>query len=105
MPKWDLQRAVKLIIDEKITNAGGLPYVVTELVESVLKQDGHCLETVSYGGSPSAHNLPNRIQNRLGNQVAPGQGYGSTETSSLATGVVGEDYVLREFNLASPSRP
>ncbi|KAK4052756.1 hypothetical protein OIV83_002043 [Microbotryomycetes sp. JL201] len=93
--KWDLQKAVRLIIDEKITSAGGLPFVASEMVDSLLEKGGHSLDTVSYGGSPSAGNLPKRISEKLGKQVQPGQGYGSTETSSLATGVIGEDYIER----------
>ncbi|KAM0786853.1 hypothetical protein ACM66B_002279 [Microbotryomycetes sp. NB124-2] len=94
--KWDLQKAVRLIIDEKITSAGGLPFVASEMVDSLLaEKGGHQLDTVSYGGSPSAGNLPKRISEKLGKQVQPGQGYGSTETSSLATGVIGEDYINR----------
>ncbi|KAK4057422.1 hypothetical protein OIO90_001491 [Microbotryomycetes sp. JL221] len=100
--KWDTQKAVRLIIDEKITSAGGLPFVATEMVDSLLSEGKHCLETVTYGGSPSAGNLPKRISDKLGKNTHPGNGYGATETSSLATGLIGEDYILRPTSAGLP---
>lgn len=99
--KWDVKKAIKLIIDEKISNAGGVPFQTLDIVEG-LGEAGHNLESVSWGGSPSSAKLPSDVQKNLGKQVWPANGYGATETSSMATGVAGEDYLLRKSPLFPP---
>lgn len=70
--KWDLQQAIRLVVDEKITNAGGISYQAMELVEG-MKGEGHQLESVSWGGSPSSAKLPGEVQKRLGKGTLPAQ--------------------------------
>lgn len=72
--KWNLQKVAKVIVQEKVTSAGGMPYMATELVESVLKEGQHQLESVSWGGAPSGAKLPSNIVKRLGKATQPGQG-------------------------------
>lgn len=98
--KWDLAKATRLIVDEGVVVAGGIPYMAMEIVEA-LRSEKHVLEGISWGGAPSSASLPQDVQARLGKKVAPAQGYGATEVSSMATGVSAEDYLLRT---SRPSR-
>lgn len=100
MYKWDISIAASIILRERITNTGGIPYMVMDLLESVFARsgdEGHALESISYGGAPSSSGLPESIVKKLGQAVQPSQGYGATEFSSMATGVGGEDFLLREL--------
>lgn len=78
-----------------------------ELVEAVKLASGgkHVLESIAWGGAPSSARLPDEIQGKLGKEVVPSQGYGATETSSMATGICGEDYLLRKCFLFSIFKP
>jgi long-chain acyl-CoA synthetase len=64
--------------------------------------DLSCVETVSYGGAPSAPELVKRIKERFP-QAAPGQGWGMTETSATAVSNFGEDYQNRPASTGVPS--
>lgn len=44
MRKWDLQEAVRLIEKEKITTAGGIPYLVMGLMSALQDNPDHSLE-------------------------------------------------------------
>lgn len=72
--KWHLPTVSKLIVEEKVSSAGGMPFMATELVESVLKAGDHVLESVTWGGAPSGPNLPSNIVKKLGQATLPGQG-------------------------------
>jgi acyl-CoA synthetase (AMP-forming)/AMP-acid ligase II len=58
MYKWDIDEAVRLIREHKLTAAGGVPSMVFELAESDLKRTGSTLEGFLFGGAPSAEGLP-----------------------------------------------
>ncbi|KAM0746229.1 AMP-dependent synthetase and ligase [Meredithblackwellia eburnea MCA 4105] len=99
--KWDAKKVAKLIIDEKVTAAGGMPFMAIELIEEFAKQGGHVLEGLSYGGGPASVKLPENIKKTFP-EVNPGQGYGLTEVSSAAVNTCGEDYVLRPTSTGQP---
>ena len=56
MRRWDPVRAFELIERERITSAGGVPTIAWQLIEHPLRgnYDLSSLESVSYGGAPSA---------------------------------------------------
>ena len=56
MHKWDPVRAFQLIERERITQAGGVPTIAWQLIEHPARKDYDLssLESVSYGGAPSA---------------------------------------------------
>ncbi|ORY88277.1 AMP-dependent synthetase and ligase [Leucosporidium creatinivorum] len=103
--RWDVSRVAQLVIAERITHGGGIPFMAMELLEAVKLASGsqHVLESVAWGGAPSSAGLPQEVQGRLGREVMPSQGYGATETSSMATGVCGEDYLLRPTTAGLPT--
>src|SRR5665213_3156687 len=96
MHKWDPVRAFELIEREKIQAAGGVPTIAWQLIEHPLRKnyDLSSLESVSYGGAPSAPELVRRIREAFPKSAA-GNGWGMTETSATASSNGAEDYEHR----------
>jgi long-chain acyl-CoA synthetase len=96
MRRWDPVRAFELIEREKIQAAGGVPTIAWQLIEHPLRKnyDLSSLESVAYGGAPSAPELVRKIKETFP-KSAPGNGWGMTETSATATSNGGEDYENR----------
>jgi len=96
MRKWDPIRAFELIEREKVSSAGGVPTIAWQLIEHPARAnyDLSSLESVAYGGAPSAPELVRKIRETFP-KSAPGNGWGMTETSATATSHGGEDYEHR----------
>jgi long-chain acyl-CoA synthetase len=96
MRKWDVLEAMGLIEKERITGCGGVPTIAWQIIEHPERArfDLSSLETVSYGGAPSAPELVRQIKKVFG-KAMPGNGWGMTETSATFTSHVGEDYENR----------
>lgn len=60
MRKWDSDSGARLVVEEKLTLAGGVPHMVLELVEN-LKGKDHKLESLSFGGGPASIKLPETV--------------------------------------------
>jgi long-chain acyl-CoA synthetase len=103
MRRWDPVRAFELIERERITSAGGVPTIAWQLIEHPLRgnYDLSSLESVAYGGAPSAPELVRQIRETFpGSQ--PGNGWGMTETSATATTHGAEDYAHRPESCGPP---
>jgi long-chain acyl-CoA synthetase len=102
--KWDTDAALQIIQDEKITHFGGVPTIAWQVLEHPRfgEFDLSSVESVSYGGAPSAPELVKRIKERFP-KSAPGQGWGMTETSATAVSNVGEDYERKPSSCGVPS--
>ena len=96
MRKWDAVRAFELIERERVTLAGGVPTIAWQLIEHPARAnyDLSSLESVSYGGAPSAPELVRKLKETFPNSVS-GQGWGMTETCATVTGNGAEDYFNR----------
>ena len=96
MHKWDPIRAFEMIQREKVTSAGGVPTIAWQLIEHPLRKnyDLSSLESVAYGGAPSAPELVRKIVETFP-KSQPGNGWGMTETSATATTHGAEDYQHR----------
>jgi long-chain acyl-CoA synthetase len=96
MHRWDPERALELIERERITQFGGVPAMVWQVLESPSfgKRDLSSVTSVGYGGAPAAPELVARIKQEFPD-VMPGNGYGLTETSSVTTLNASEDYQRR----------
>ena len=96
MRKWDPLEAMALIEKERITGCGGVPTIAWQIIEHPDREkfDLSSLETVSYGGAPSAPELVRQIK-KVFKKAMPGNGWGMTETSATFTSHVGEDYENR----------
>ncbi len=103
MRRWDPVRAFELIEREKITSAGGVPTIAWQLIEHPLRgnYDLSSLESVAYGGAPSAPELVRKIKETFPGS-APGNGWGMTETSATATTHGAEDYQHRPDSCGPP---
>jgi long-chain acyl-CoA synthetase len=96
MHKWDPVKAFQVIEREKVNLAGGVPTIAWQLIEHPERgnYDLSSLESVSYGGAPSAPELVRKIRETFPNSF-PGNGWGMTETSATFTHHAAEDYLNR----------
>jgi acyl-CoA synthetase (AMP-forming)/AMP-acid ligase II len=104
MYRWNAERALELIERERITSFGGVPTMVWQVLESpdFDKRDTSSVQGIGYGGAPAPPELVKRIREHFPT-VSPGNGYGMTETSSLAVGNGGEDYLRKPESVGRPS--
>ena len=93
MRKWDAEGAMKMIERERVTQVGGVPTIAWQLIENPIREkyDLSSIESVAYGGAPSAPELVRKIK-ELWPKSSAGNGWGMTETSATATSNAGEDY-------------
>jgi len=96
MHRWDAGKALGLIERERVNQTGGVPTIAWQLIEHPDRPnyDLTSLDTLSYGGAPSAPELVRLISQVFPNAV-PGNAWGMTETSATFTGHLGEDYEHR----------
>lgn len=96
MRKFDAGEALRLIEQERVTTAGGVPTIAWNLLDHPDRDrfDLSSLQQVTYGGAPSASELVRRIGADWPN-IAPGNGWGMTETSATFASHVGRDYLQR----------
>ncbi|HLY04310.1 MAG TPA: class I adenylate-forming enzyme family protein [Rhizomicrobium sp.] len=103
MRKWDVETALKLIERERVNQAGGVPAIAWQLLEHPDRGrfDLSSLESVAYGGAPSAPELVRKIVSAFPGSL-PGNGWGMTETSATCTHHSGEDYEHRPESCGPP---
>ena len=102
MRKWETVTAMDLIQRERINGTGGVPTIAWQLLEHPNRDryDLSSLESISYGGAPSAPELVRRIQSDL--KAMPGNGWGMTETMATVTSHSAEDYLNRPESCGPP---
>ncbi len=96
MRRWEAEAAMKLIQDEKVNGTGGVPTIAWQLIEHPARAnyDLSSLESVTYGGAPSAPELVRKIVETFPKSI-PGNGWGMSETSATFTSHLAEDYENR----------
>lgn len=93
--RFDPDAAMATIERERITTFGGVPTILWRIVESpnFERFDLSSVVRVSYGGAPAASELVARIHERFPKvRKTLATAYGLTETASVATSNVGDDY-------------
>ncbi|KAF9566756.1 long-chain-fatty-acid-CoA ligase [Agrocybe pediades] len=90
--RWQIDEAIRLIKAENVSVAGGVPSMVTDLILSPLAK--YPLEGLLFGGAPAPDTLVRRAMEAFPTATMI-QGYGLTETNSIAVSFAGEDYVAR----------
>lgn len=102
MRRWDPIEAMEIIQREKVNQTGGVPTIAWQLLEHPERHsyDLSSLETISYGGAPSAPELVKRIYEEFG--ALPGNGWGMTETMATVTHHTGEEYLARPTSAGPP---
>jgi long-chain acyl-CoA synthetase len=95
MYRWDPVQAFGIIEREKVNATGGVPTIAWQLIEHPDrdKYDLSSIESIGYGGAPSAPELVRKIHEVFG--ALPGNGWGMTETSATVTTHSAEDYLNR----------
>ena len=103
MHKWDPERALGLIAENRVTNFSGVPGMAWQILSHPRRGDHDLssLEVVGTGGAPAAPDLVGRITRDLPG-VTAGNGYGMTETSALVTQNLGQDYQARPDSVGAP---
>ncbi|HTT86623.1 MAG TPA: class I adenylate-forming enzyme family protein, partial [Acidimicrobiales bacterium] len=103
MRRWDPERALELIERERITTFGGVPAMAMQVIDSpsFATRDTSSVRSVAYGGAPAPPELVRRIKEHFP-VGAPSNGYGLTETSSVTTMNVGDDYVRKPDSVGPP---
>lgn len=96
MRRFEPEAAMRLIERERCNTAGGVPTIAWQIVEhpARARYDLSSLDALTYGGAPAAADLVRRIKEAFP-KVAPGCGWGMTETSATFTTHLGEDYEAR----------
>ncbi|MEV0150909.1 MULTISPECIES: class I adenylate-forming enzyme family protein [unclassified Nonomuraea] len=104
MYKWDAGQALRLIERERVTVMIGVPTNAWQLMShpDFGAHDLSSLTTLGYGGAPAPPKLLERITSNLP-QRATSNGYGMTETTALAIGNGGPDYLARPDSIGLPS--
>ncbi|KAJ7579248.1 hypothetical protein C8J56DRAFT_340334 [Mycena floridula] len=101
MRKWIPAEAARLIREENVFVAGGVPAMVSDLI-SEPSLVGYGLESLFFGGSPAPDMLPLKAT-KMFPKARLSQGYGLTETNSIAVAIAGEDYMTRPHTVGLPS--
>lgn len=103
MQRWDAGRALELIERERITVFGGVPSMALQVLNhpDLSIRDTSSVRSVAYGGAPAPPELVRRIKSHFPVGTAS-NGYGLTETSSVATMNSGDDYLARPDSVGPP---
>lgn len=103
--KWDATEALRLIEKHRISSMGGVPTVVRSLLEHPDrdKYDLSSLTSIGQGGAPASPDTIARIGNDFQGKVAPGNGYGLTETTAGCIAIAGPAYLLRMDSIGLPA--
>jgi long-chain acyl-CoA synthetase len=103
MHHWNPERALELIERERITTFGGVPAMAMQVIDSpdFTRRDTSSVRSVAYGGAPAPPDLVRRIKEHFP-VGSPSNGYGLTETSSVTTMNVGDDYVRKPDSVGPP---
>ncbi|ORY34955.1 putative long-chain-fatty-acid--CoA ligase [Naematelia encephala] len=101
LPRWNIDQAVKLIETENVTVIGGVPSVVSAILQAPGLPKSKAFDTVFYGGAPPSRELAREVKARWP-KAGLVQGYGLTETNAYVCSVAGGDYVERPESTGPP---
>ena len=94
--KWDVEEALRIIQEEKITAFNGVPTMSWELTQSphLDDYDLSTLQTAGGGGSPMPPEHSKQIDQKLA-RGGQSTGWGMTETQGFATNITGNAFKQR----------
>jgi long-chain acyl-CoA synthetase len=107
MYRWDADRAVDIIEREAITNFSGVPHTAFDLLERAAARGVSLdsLQGLASGATLVPPELVRRVDRQFSSRVAPGNGYGLTETTGAMLVNMGTDYVGRPDSVGKPLAP
>jgi acyl-CoA synthetase (AMP-forming)/AMP-acid ligase II len=94
MYKWDVERAIELMVAEGVTGTALVPMLLRQLLESpsLHELDRTSLAGISSGGASVPPDLIRRMEDEFDARVSPANGYGLTETTSAVVINLGREY-------------
>jgi len=104
MYRWDPAAAVNLVVGHSLNSVAGVPYVVRQLLESA-RASGQSMPSligVASGGAPVPPDLIRTVNSQFQARVAPGNGYGLTETTSAVISNTGPEYFAKPDSVGRP---
>ncbi|WRT69457.1 uncharacterized protein IL334_006443 [Kwoniella shivajii] len=101
MRRWNTAEAVNLIVDENVRIIGGVPAVISSIIQSPLLPTSQTFDTVFYGGAPPSSHMPKEVKTKWP-KAGLVQGYGLTETNAYVCSVAGADYLDRPDSTGPP---
>src|SRR5579871_4379879 len=104
MYRWDPAAAVQLVVQHSLNSVAGVPYVVRQLLESARGADQALpsLIGIASGGAPVPPDLIRTVGEQFKARVAPGNGYGLTETTSAVISNTGAEYLAKPDSVGRP---
>lgn len=104
MYKWDLEQAIRILAEERITSTSLVPMLLRQLLESPLidQLDTSALGALTSGGASVPPDLINKIESKFDARVAPANGYGLTETTSAVVLNSGLEYFAHPSSIGRP---
>jgi long-chain acyl-CoA synthetase len=107
MYRWDADQAVDLIEREAITNFSGVPHTAFDLLERAAARGASLgsLQGLASGATLVPPELVRRVDTQFSSRVAPGNGYGLTETTGAMIVNMGTDYVARSDSVGKVLAP
>jgi len=105
MYKWNPDQALELVQRERVSSIAGVPTVVRQLLERAKEKqlELSSLAGIASGGAPVPPDLIDTIGAQFSKRVAPGNGYGLTETTSAVISNGGADYFARPNSVGRPA--
>jgi long-chain acyl-CoA synthetase len=104
--RFDPDGAMAAIEREHVTSVGGVPTVMWRIVEAPTfgKYDLSSVTRISYGGAPAPPELVQRIKAAFpAARTTLATAYGLTETASVATSNMGDDYLTHPGSVGRPA--
>ena len=104
MYKWDIEEAIRIVKDEKITVLMGAPVMLLELLKNEQFGDEHAahLTNVSAGGAATPELLAELYTTKTGSAMSGG-GWGMTETMGSGAAFTGRYFAERPDSSGFPS--
>jgi long-chain acyl-CoA synthetase len=104
MRKWNVDEALRLAVEEHVTNFGGVPAVARQILDHPGVEDlGLDVRSFSMGGAAVPPDLPARVIELFGDDVQLLNGYGLTETTSAVATNVGAEFAARPESVGRPN--
>jgi long-chain acyl-CoA synthetase len=105
MYKWNPELALEIVQRERVSSIAGVPTVVRQLLEAAKAKNLELssLAGIASGGAPVPPDLIDTIGVQFAKRVAPGNGYGLTETTSAIISNGGADYFARPDSVGRPA--
>jgi acyl-CoA synthetase (AMP-forming)/AMP-acid ligase II len=104
MRKWDLERALRLAVDEGLTAFGGVPAIARQIIEHPgIEELDLDVRGFPMGGAAVPPDLPVKARARFGESIQLLNGYGLTETTSAVVTNVGVEFVEHPESVGRPN--